>query len=74
MLAGGTSAAAPFVTGIAALAQSLDNNLEGYRIAKIIKKRVIKNNAYPVKTQGRVNAYNVLEDIIQQQNKRSLAE
>ncbi|AEY67207.1 S8 family peptidase [Clostridium sp. BNL1100] len=64
LISGGTSLAAPFVTGIAALAQSLDRDIKENKLSKIIKKCVVRDDTYPVRTKGRVNAYNVLEDII----------
>ncbi|HWQ72182.1 MAG TPA: S8 family serine peptidase [Desulfitobacteriaceae bacterium] len=60
----GTSAAVPFVTGIAALIRSMDNNICSEDIAKSILKNVtpIKSLEGKVKSNGIANAYESIKN------------
>ena len=55
---GGTSSAAPFVSGITALVKSLDPNIRADKLAKLITKSTVYVNG-----QELVNAYNALASI-----------
>lgn len=65
LFGGGTSAAAPHVTGIAALAQSISPNIRSSKLADIIRNNVIKDkDRYSnIKSKGRVDAFKVLVDL-----------
>lgn len=61
----GTSFAAPFVTGIAALAKSMDNSLKSNQLRNTIINNVVFDQKLSgkVKSPGRVDAFRVLSSI-----------
>lgn len=61
----GTSFAAPFVTGIAALVKSRDCSIDFKGIRKLITKNVVIDKTYinKVNTCGRVDAFKILSDM-----------
>ncbi len=63
ILSDGTSAAAPFVTGEAALLYSIKPNLQGSKMADYIRKAVVKDkeNYQQVKSRGRIDIYQALQ-------------
>ncbi|MEE1100278.1 MAG: S8 family peptidase [Agathobacter sp.] len=62
IISDGTSAAAPFVTGEAALIYSLKPDLKGSKVADYITKNVVKEkkNYSRIKSRGRIDIYQAL--------------
>lgn len=69
MLSGGTSAAAPFVTGEAALIYSLKPDLKGSKVADYIIKNVTKDkeNYKQIKSRGRIDIYKALMYVLEKE-------